>query len=105
LCDEASPVGGGVGVDPESELVDGYVMVIPTQGYQIFGVVVAAQVLFVDVVDLEPVTAAAAFDRTGPLVTMEDPGPDRRGDRFGEMRHGDGTLFSVGPGDPDPAFA
>jgi hypothetical protein len=52
LTDEASSVHGGVGVDPVSELVDGDVMVVPAQGYQILWRVVTTVMLFVDVVDL-----------------------------------------------------
>jgi hypothetical protein len=59
---------------------------------------------FVDVVDLEPVAAAASFDRTLALITMEDPGSDSGGDGFGLVGDGDGTLVPVGVDDPDPAF-
>ena len=76
-----------------------------TEGDQIVGVVVAAQMLWVDVVDLEAVAAAAAFDGALTLVPMKDPGSDGRGDRLAEMRHGDGTSVSVGPGDPDASLA
>ena len=58
--DEPSPVGGGVGVDSESESVDGHMMVIPAKEEEVGGVVVAAVLLFSDVVDLQPVTGPAA---------------------------------------------
>ena len=40
--EESSPVGGTVGVDPESHLVDGDMMAIPAEGDQVVSVVVAA---------------------------------------------------------------
>jgi hypothetical protein len=56
LADESSAVGGGVGVDSESEHVDGDVVVVPAEGDQILRIVVTAVVTFCDVVDLEPVS-------------------------------------------------
>jgi hypothetical protein len=79
-------------------------MVIPTQRYEIVWIVVATEVLFCDVVDLEPVAAPAAFYGALPLVTVEDPGPDSRGDRLGEVRDRDRTVNAVGPYNPDAAF-
>jgi hypothetical protein len=49
-------VGGGVGVDSESEHVDGDVVVVPAEGDEIRRVMIAAEMLFCDVVDLEPVS-------------------------------------------------
>jgi len=69
-------VYGGVGVDGHAELVDSNMMVVPAEGDEVGGVVVAAEVLFLDVVDLEPVAAAAPFDGTLALVAVEDPGSD-----------------------------
>jgi hypothetical protein len=75
LTDEASAVGGGVGVDGHAEHVDGDVMVIAhgsflrrrflsdmteartmtTKGDQIVRIVITTEMLLVDVVDLEAV--------------------------------------------------
>jgi hypothetical protein len=59
---------------------------------------------FVDVVDLEPIAAAAPFDGTLALVAVEDPGSDSGRDGFGLVGDGDGSLVPVGVDDPDPAF-
>ena len=48
--DESSSVGGTVRVDPESEVVDGDVMVKPTGGNEVVGVVAAAVGTLADVV-------------------------------------------------------
>ena len=40
--DEPSPVGGTIGVDSESHLVDGDMVAIPTEGYEVVSVMVAA---------------------------------------------------------------
>jgi hypothetical protein len=55
LADESSAVGGGVGVDFESEHVDGDVVVVPTKRYEVVGIVITTEMLLVDVVDLEAV--------------------------------------------------
>ena len=47
---ESASVGRTVGVDPESHLVDGDVMMEPTDSYQVVGVVAAAVGSLSDVV-------------------------------------------------------
>jgi hypothetical protein len=59
------------GVDGEAELVDRHVMVVPTQGDKVVGVVVATRVLFCDVVRLQAMTAAASFDGALSPVPFE----------------------------------
>ena len=56
-------MGWAVGVDGEAELMDGDVVVVPAEGDEVVGVVVAALVPFPDVMGLQPVTAAVSFDR------------------------------------------
>jgi hypothetical protein len=63
-------VDGGVGVDGHAELVDSDVMVVPAERYEIGRVVVATVLAFVDVVDLEPVSATASLDGTLALVAV-----------------------------------
>jgi hypothetical protein len=65
---------------------------------------VTAEVLFLDVVDLEAVAAAAAFDRALTLVAVEDPGSDSWGDGFGLVGDGYGSFVPVGVDNSDPAF-
>ena len=84
-------MGGGLGVDPESEVVDGDVVVVPTERDEVVGVVVAAVGSLPDVVGLEAVLAVTAFDRAVSLVSPGDETPDRRGDRFSHIRIGDGV--------------
>ena len=100
--DESSPVGGTVGVDPESQLVDGDVMVIPAEGYQVCGVVAPAPGSLLEVVGLEPVTASTPFDRTLPLVPPQDVAPDPGRDRFSQIGIGH-RVEAVGDDHPDLA--
>ena len=100
MGDESSPVGGTVGVDPESHLVDGDMMVIPAEGYQVVGVVVTAIGTLVDVVGLEPVAARTSFDGTLPLVPPQHMAPNDGGDGCPQVGVGDG-VESVGDDDPD----
>ena len=82
-------MGGAMGVDGEAEPVDGDMMVVPAQGGEVVGVVVAAVLSFSDVVGLEPVSARASFDGTLPHVPPEDEGSDCGGDGFSQIRVGD----------------
>ena len=100
--DESSPVGGTVRVDPESELVDGDVMVIPTKGDQVFWIMVATVGSLLEVVGLEPVTASTSFDRALPLIPIQHEASDSGRDRFSQVGIGDG-VESVGDDDPDLA--
>ena len=100
LGDEPSPVGGTVGVDPESHLVDGDVMVIPAEGDEVVRFVVAAPGPLVDVVGLEPVAASASFDGTLPLVPPQDIAPDDGGDGCPHIGVGD-RVESVADYYPD----
>ena len=63
-------MGGAVGVDGETGLVDGNVMVVPAEGDQVVGMMVTAVASLPDVVRLEPVTAGRALDRTLPLLPV-----------------------------------
>ena len=95
--EESAPVGGTVGVDLESHVVDDDVMVIPqcsltrradwymwrvkehtNTSDEVVGVVVAAVGTLVDVVGLEPVTAATSFDGALPLVPPQHQAADCR---------------------------
>ena len=89
--DESSPVGGTVGVDPESQVVDGDVVVIPAEGDEVVGVVAATVGSLLDVVGLEPVTACTSFDRTLPLIPIQDVASDTGGDGFSQVGVGDGV--------------
>jgi hypothetical protein len=80
------------GVDGEAELVDRHVMVVPTQGDKVVGVVVATRVLFCDVVRLQAMTAAASFDGALSPVPFEHECSNRRGDRLGSMRNCEGAV-------------
>jgi hypothetical protein len=51
--------------------MDGYVVVVPTQRDEVVGIVVAAIMLFSDVMQLQPVTAWTPFYRTLSLVPLE----------------------------------
>jgi hypothetical protein len=55
--EESSAVGGALGVDGEAHPVDGDMVVVPAQGCQVVGVMVAAVLSFPDVVGLEPISA------------------------------------------------
>ena len=89
--DESSPVGGTVGVDPESHVVDGDMMMKPTNSDQVVGVVVAAVGTLSDVVGLEAVAACASFDRALPLIPIQDVAADRGRDRLSQIGIGDGV--------------
>ena len=58
--------------------MDGYVVVVPAQGYEVFGVGGAALAPWGDVVDLESVAAAAAGDGAPVSVSVND-GPTEGG--------------------------
>ena len=89
--DESSPVGGTVGVDPVSHLVDGDVVVIAAEGDEVVGVVAATVGALVEVVGLEPVTACTPFDGTLPLIPIPDEASDTGGDGFSQVGVGDGV--------------
>ncbi|MGI8518486.1 MAG: hypothetical protein ACR2ME_09140 [Acidimicrobiia bacterium] len=55
--DEFAAVGGRVGVDDHSPLVDGDMMMKPTQADQVVGMMITPMLAFQDVVGLDPVTA------------------------------------------------
>ena len=57
-----SAVDRAGGVDPVAVSVDGDVVVVPAEGGQVVGMMVAAVLPFFDVVGLEAVGAVAAFD-------------------------------------------
>ena len=84
-------VGGGLGVDPETQLVDGDVVVVPAEGDEVVGVVVAAVGSLPDVVGLEPVGAVASFDGALPLISPLHVAADVAGDGFSHIRIGDGV--------------
>ncbi|HKY49543.1 MAG TPA: hypothetical protein VJQ79_16350, partial [Acidimicrobiia bacterium] len=92
---ESAAVDRGGGVDGVAVSVDGYVVVVPAEGDEVVGVVVAAVLSFFDVVGLEPVAAVASFDRTLVLVSEGDVAADGAGDGFCHIRAGEGVV-SVG---------
>ena len=71
-------------------------MVVPAQCDEVVGIVIAAVVLFLDVVRLQPVTAAASLDRALAPVPLENECSNRWGDRLGSVgnceRSVDGAL-------------
>jgi hypothetical protein len=83
--EELSAVDGGLGVDPVGEAVDGDVVVVPAEGDEVVGVVVAAVGTLADVVGLEPV-AAVAIDGALVLVSPGDVAVDVAGDGFSPIR-------------------
>ena len=97
-------MGRAVGIDGETELMDRDVVVIPTESDQVVGIVATALVLFLDVVRLQSVSAAASFDRAPSLVPLEYECSDRRGDGLGSMRNREGAV-AVGVDDPSAAGA
>ena len=76
---------GGLWVDPVAESVDGDVMVVPAEGGQVVGMVVAAVLSFSDVVGLEAVAAVASLDGALVLVSPGDESSDRRRDGFSHI--------------------
>jgi len=78
-------VDGGLGVDLVAEAVDGDVVVVPAEGDEVVGVVVAAVGTLADVVGLEPV-AAVAIDGALVLVSPGDVAVDVAGDGFSPIR-------------------
>jgi len=78
-------VDGAGGVDPVAESVDGDVVVVPAEGDQVVGVVVAAVGSWADVVGLEPVAAVASLDRTLVLVPPGHEPADVAGDGFSHI--------------------
>ena len=97
-------MGGTVRVDPESELVDGDVVVVPAEGDEVVGVVAAAVGSLGEVVGLEPVAAGAAFDRALPLVPPQDVAPGAGWEGFSQIGIGN-RVETVGGDDPDLAVA
>ena len=102
--EELSAVDGGLGVDLVAEAVDGDVVVVPAEGDQVVGVVVAAVGSLADVVGLEPVAAVASFDGTSVLVSPGDVAADVAGDGFSPIGVGDG-VEAVGDDEADLAGA
>jgi len=82
---ESSSVGRTAGVEEHSHHVDGDVVVIPAEAYQIVRVVVPTGRALSDVVGLEPVAAAAPVDLAASLVAVQHPGANRRRDRFSQI--------------------
>ena len=70
-------MGRGVGVDAKAHPVDDPVVMKPTQGGEILGVVVSAPGTVFDVMGLEPVAGAAAVDGAG-LVSCQHEAPYAR---------------------------
>ena len=95
---------GGGGVDPVAVSVDGDVVVVPAEGYQVVGIMVAAVGPLLDVVGLEPVAAVASFDRTLVLVPLlhETSNSGRNGLAHVRICH---RVEAVGGDDPDLAGA
>ena len=95
---------GGLGVDLVAEAVDGDVVVVPAEGDEVVGVVVAAVGTLADVVGLEPVAAVASFDGASVLVPPGDVAADVAGDGFSPIRicH---RVEAVGDDHPDLAGA
>ena len=89
-----------MGVDPVAESVDGDVMVVPAEGDEVVGVVVAAVGALADVVGLEPVAAVASLDGALVLVTELHKPADRAGDGFSHVGIGH-RVESVDGDDPD----
>jgi hypothetical protein len=83
--------------------VDGDVVVVPAEGYEVVGVVVAALGAVADVMDLEPVAAGAAVDDTA-AVAMEDVAAGGGWDRAGRVG-GPQRPASVGLDDLDSSAA
>ena len=82
-------------VDAVAESVDGDVVVVPAEGDQVVGVVVAAVLSFSDVVGLEAVGAVASLDRALVLVSPLHIAADVAGDGFSHVGVGDGVEASV----------
>jgi hypothetical protein len=83
--------------------VDGNVVVVPAQGYEVVRVVIAAMGSRPDVMRLHPVPALAAVDLAAALVAMEDEAANRRWDGFSEV--GDTDRSSVVTADDGPDLA
>jgi hypothetical protein len=99
-----SAVDGAGGVDPVAEAVDGDVVVVPAQGGEVVGIVVAAVGTLADVVGLEPVAAVASLDGALVLVPPGHVAADVAGDGFSHIGicHG---VEAVGDDHPDLAGA
>ena len=70
--EEASSLGWAVGVDSVSVAVDDHMVVVPTEGGEVVGVVGAASRFWGDVVGLEPVAGLASVGGAGSSITVED---------------------------------
>ena len=103
-ADKSPAVERAVEIDSETELVDRHMMVIPAKGDQVVGIVVAAVVLFRDVVRLQPMTAAASFDGALSSVPFEDEGPNRGWNCLSSMRNREWAV-AVGVDDPSAPAA
>jgi hypothetical protein len=102
--EELSAVDGGLGVDLVAEAVDGDVVVVPAEGDEVVGVVVAAVGTLADVVGLEPVAAVASLDGALVLVPPGHVAADVAGYGFSHIGIGDG-VEPVGDDQADLAGA
>ena len=102
---ESSSVGRTAGVEEHSHHVDGDVVVIPAEAYQIVRVVVPTGRALSDVVGLEPVAAAAPVDLAASLVAVQHPGANRRRDRFSQIGDPDRSMILALEDDPDSSGA
>ena len=64
-------MGGTVGVDPVSQVVDGDVVVIPAEGDEIVGVVAATVASLVDVVGQCSLTSRVSMSQAAWLKNIE----------------------------------
>ena len=92
-------------VDSHPHLVDGNVVVVPAQGYEVVRVVIAAMGSRPDVMRLDPVPALAAVDLAAALVAMEDEAANRRWDGFSEVGNTDRSSVVTADDGPDLAGA
>ncbi|HKZ19065.1 MAG TPA: hypothetical protein VJQ57_03040, partial [Acidimicrobiia bacterium] len=67
---------GGLGIDLHPHPVDGDMVVIPTEGDEVVGVMAPTPGARMDVVDLQAVTAPTATDPTHTHVPCHHQGPD-----------------------------
>jgi hypothetical protein len=90
-------------VEAHSHLMNGDVLVVPTQGHQVVRVVITPVGSSPDVMRLDPVAPLTAIDLASALVSMEDEAANRRGDGFPEI--GDSDRSPVVTADDDPNLA
>src|SRR3990172_11198927 len=80
--EEPPPVGGTIRVDPIPQPVDDYVMVVPTDGCLVLGMVAPALPAGDDVVGLQPIAALTTVDHTTPVSGQD--GATEPGGEVGE---------------------